>query len=356
MAQSPFCSIVMPVYRSRPYLKDAVGSILAQTLADWELILVDDASPDASGALCDELAARDGRIAVIHLKENRGQGRARNEGMARAAGRYLLFMDSDDRAEPDLLEQARRSLESHPAQIVAFGLTEENYDARGALRFCRTIVPSPNEMDSARSVRAEVLRWEKATLFGYVWNKLYERALLEKRGLRFEKAALNEDFLFNAALIPHIERVNALALPLYRYARRPDGSLTHRFVPDYFPLHLRRVQILYDLHSAWGLLSSEVKTELGGIFLRYILSAVQQNCDPRSRMSHARRTEWLRELFSSPLYRELKPFIRPESRMMTLLARPLLAEHPETVLMQARGVYFVKKYCPVLFSQIKYRR
>ena len=91
----PEISVIVPVYKVEPYLRRCVDSVLAQTYGGFELILVDDGSPDNCGAICDRYATRDDRIRVIH-QENAGQGKARNVGMDQAVGKYIIFLDSDD--------------------------------------------------------------------------------------------------------------------------------------------------------------------------------------------------------------------------------------------------------------------
>ena len=91
----PKVSVIVPVYRVEKYLDQCVASVCAQTFTDWELILVDDGSPDRCGAMCDEWAAKDGRIRVIH-RENEGLSAARNSGVSVAEGTFVFYLDSDD--------------------------------------------------------------------------------------------------------------------------------------------------------------------------------------------------------------------------------------------------------------------
>ena len=91
----PKISVIVPVYKVEKYINQCIDSILAQTFSDFELILVDDGSPDKCGEICDEYANKDPRIHVIH-QENAGQGKARNVGMDQAVGKYIIFLDSDD--------------------------------------------------------------------------------------------------------------------------------------------------------------------------------------------------------------------------------------------------------------------
>ena len=113
-------SLVVPVYKAEKYLPRCVGSVLAQTMGDWELILVDDGSPDSSGAMCDDFAKRDARIKVIH-QENAGVSAARNAGVAVAQGEYIAFLDSDDWVEPRMYELLLAAADSEDADIVKCG-------------------------------------------------------------------------------------------------------------------------------------------------------------------------------------------------------------------------------------------
>ena len=97
-------SVIVPVYKAEKYLEACIESILCQTMPDFELLLVDDGSPDRSGAICDRYAARDGRVRVFH-GPNRGVSRARNTGLDQARGEFVVFVDADDTLAPDHLEQ-----------------------------------------------------------------------------------------------------------------------------------------------------------------------------------------------------------------------------------------------------------
>ena len=123
----PEISVIVPVYRVEKYLNDCIDSILAQTFADFELILVDDGSPDSCPALCDAAAARDSRIRVLHQK-NRGLSGARNAGLDIVRGRWLAFVDSDDMLLPQALEKAHSTAEKTGADVVLYGFafTDEN--------------------------------------------------------------------------------------------------------------------------------------------------------------------------------------------------------------------------------------
>ena len=126
MGQEKLLSVIVPVYNVETYLPRCVDSILQQSYENMEVILVDDGSQDGSGKICDEYAARDSRVKVIH-KENGGLSSARNAGLDTAAGEYLTFVDSDDWIEPDAYCPMIALLEENNAALVCGG----RYDVDG---------------------------------------------------------------------------------------------------------------------------------------------------------------------------------------------------------------------------------
>lgn len=132
----PLVSIVTPVHNSAEFLHRAVESVFAQTLPDWELILVNDASTDGSGDLIDELAERDQRVVAEHMPANEGAARTRNRGIERARGRFIAFLDSDDSWEPAKLEEQVGLAEETGAELIygAYYIQRHDSDDRRLIR------------------------------------------------------------------------------------------------------------------------------------------------------------------------------------------------------------------------------
>lgn len=123
----PEISIIVPVYKVEPYLRKCIDSILAQTFTDFELILIDDGSPDNCGVICDEYAAKDNRVVVVH-QENAGVSAARNAGLNIARGSYIGFVDSDDWIEPEMYETMLRTAKESKADVVMCGVKYTDVD------------------------------------------------------------------------------------------------------------------------------------------------------------------------------------------------------------------------------------
>ncbi len=220
--KAPKVSVIMPVYNSQKYVGEAIESILKQTLAEFELILVDDGSTDQSGAICDEYAKKDVRIHVIH-KENGGICSARNAGLAVARGEYLAFCDNDDKYLPDLLKDNYEFAKEHDADIVRFKRKRIAY------------VDGRKITSTAPAFRFAVLRGEEiaknylqitdATIT--VWNALYRRNMVCSGNIRFpEKMRYGqEDAWFNYSCY---ERATCIVFNpnVYYYWIQRDGHST----------------------------------------------------------------------------------------------------------------------------------
>lgn len=211
----PKLSIIVPVYRVEQFLDKCVTSILKQTFTDFELILVDDGSPDRCGEMCDEYAVKDKRIKVIH-KKNGGLSDARNVGIDSAVGSYLGFVDSDDYIAEDMYEVMIKNLEGHEADISVCGM----YDCYGDKILRQNVALGTFEFN-----REQAVDWflgsNGAGLF--VCNKIYKREIF--KDVRFPVGKLYEDAFIFIDLFLKSEKVIVCTEPKYYYTRR-DGSTT----------------------------------------------------------------------------------------------------------------------------------
>lgn len=357
MQNSPFFSIVMPVYNVEEYLPQAVESILAQTFSDFELILVDDCSPDGSGALCDRYAQSDARVVVHHLTENGGLSNARNQGMESACGAYITFVDSDDYVTDDLLQKVYDSLRKNYADAVVFGMVEDYFDADGTLLKSYSVSYGKDLYITDReTLRREVIELERKTLLGYSTNTFYRLDILKEHAIVFQKITMIEDILFNLDFTPFAETANILKFAPYHYMKRADNSLTNKFVKDYYVLHRRRVYDLLKLYESWDMCTEHVYTVLADIYVRYIFSALQRNCAPQAKMKHRDRVQWLRELYQDELYLALSPYMHGSNPIVRILSELLAHKNISLCLMLGRLIYIVKTYLPGIFSRAKQNR
>ena len=210
-------SVIIPVYKVEDYLDRCVQSVLAQTYEDIEVILVDDGSPDGGGAKCDDYAARDSRVKVIH-RENGGLSAARNTGLDAAAGEYILFVDGDDYIAPDMAEKLLAALEDTGADMALCDI--KCVDDGGTV--VRELPPFEAGVFGPEEIYRRMTFDDWAMRYVTAWNRLYRRALFD--GLRFEEGKLHEDEFLAHRLYDRCEKVAAVSDELYYYVQR-GGSI-----------------------------------------------------------------------------------------------------------------------------------
>lgn len=212
-------SVIIPVYKVEPYLRQCIESVLAQTHSGLEVILIDDGSPDRSGEICEEYAARDPRIRVIH-QENGGLSAARNAGLDAAKGNYITFIDSDDFVAENYVETLLRWIEDSGADIACGGFVDYHSGDKVATPIAQS---RPKILSSAEFLEAMLYQH---TGDNSVWGKLYKKSIFD--GLRFTPGILYEDLDIIYKAILRGRKVAWGRTPLYYYRVTP-GSILHNF-------------------------------------------------------------------------------------------------------------------------------
>lgn len=218
-------SIIIPVYKAETFFDECVSSILAQSYEDFELILVDDGSPDKCPELCDKWAATDSRIKVIH-KSNGGVSSARNSGLEIASGDYICFVDSDDTLPENGLHILMKSIEQRNVEVV-FGAFQFQYGDR--------LLPHASRLPEGKYQFKYVLKnfIDDGTLSGFLLGStcaaLYKREIILKNHLRFvEGLKNNEDGLFNFELALLANSFAVINTPVYNYRQDNAPSKPNR--------------------------------------------------------------------------------------------------------------------------------
>ena len=216
---NPSVSIIVPVYNAEKTIRRCIESILHQSCGDFELLVVDDGSPDSSGAICDAYAAGDARVRVFH-KENGGVSAARNLALEQARGKYIQFLDSDDWITPDATLLLLRAAEEHEADLVIsdfYRVVGERVSVKGDI--------AEGSVLTQEEYAAHMMENPADFYYGVLWNKLYRRSIVERYRLRMdEEISWCEDFLFNLEYIRCARRFYALNVPIYYYVKT-KGSL-----------------------------------------------------------------------------------------------------------------------------------
>lgn len=249
----PKISVIVPVYKVESYLSKCIDSILSQTFSNFELILVDDGSPDRCPEICDMYAIRDKRIQVIH-QPNCGVSAARNAGLQAAKGVWVWFVDSDDWVEPDALMQVLYYT-AEDIDLVVFECKERI-----------TISYKPNTF-------FEKYYFTYALGFGPC-NKLYRSSLIKENKVNFdEEEKIGEDLLFNAMFYKHMRKAELIPNRLYHYMDR-DGSAMKQ---GYAERPIQQMRLYKKISAYYGAELSEVNRCV--LFLMHLMSGFRQSKD-----------------------------------------------------------------------------
>ena len=212
-------SVIIPVYKVEQYLRRCIDSVLAQTFSSFELILVDDGSPDRCGIICDEYAKIDDRIRVLH-QNNSGLSAARNTGIdwvfANSNSKYITFIDSDDWVHSRYLELLLKALEKYDADISQCMMNRTSELIKDCDVSGKTLCVTPEE---------QYENWYSA----FAWGKLYQKSIF--KSLRYPVGLLYEDVTIWYKLLFALNRIAIVDEELYYYYQRDEGITNSTWVP-----------------------------------------------------------------------------------------------------------------------------
>lgn len=257
---TPIISIIVPVYKVEQFLPKCIESILSQTYSDWELLLIDDGSPDDSGRICDEYALKDPRIRVLH-KENGGVSSARNLGLDNACGEYVTFVDSDDWLSNDSLQVCIDEIEKNNLEALQFGFFYVTDD-----------IEIPRVKTATMLLNGE--QYIQADSFNVcVGGGIYKRDIIEEHQLRFPKELkLAEDQFFVLSFFKHTHRIKYLDRAMYYYLQHPNSAVHTSKSVDM----VQSCDYLIKLGLDWPVLKSHVDS----MIVLFIIDMIKNNDIP----------------------------------------------------------------------------
>ncbi len=237
-------SVVLPVYKVQGYLRQCLDSLLEQPFTDFEIIAVDDCSPDHSGAILAEYAARDPRVQVVTPAANVGLGRARNLGLDHATGEYVWFVDSDDWLAQGALTAVADRLAGTSCDVLIMGFDRVHWDGRVVTADAGKVLAEAPEVFTLADW-PQVLR-----VLHVAWNKVVRRDLLVKIDFRFEEGWY-EDVSFTFPVLAAAERISGLPRTCVHYRQRRTGAITRTLGDRHFEIfdHWEHAFTMVDAYS-----------------------------------------------------------------------------------------------------------
>lgn len=259
--EEPLISVIIPAYRVEKRLDSCLETVCGQTWKNLEIIVVNDGSPDGTGAVADAWARKDPRIRVLH-QENGGVASARNRALEEASGEWVRFVDADDQLPPDSMEKLYRRVIRERSDLVIAGYEHQVGDLHHAFNLAHR-----DDTVSCDDYLAFLNHYANSFFCGVLWNKLFRRDLIEREPVRFEGGlGFGEDFLFVCGYLKQARRISFSTDTVYRYIRHPDSmtfsqtldSIKHPIVN--LKAKWRLYQGMKDLYQARGVYEKYKRT------------------------------------------------------------------------------------------------
>lgn len=290
-------SVIIPVFNCGNYLKTNIKSVLAQTVSDWELILVNDGSTDNSKEIIDEYVSSDSRIKAIHKEKSGGAGPARNSGIDAAEGEYLMFIDADDTLEPNMMERFLSALKGG-ADAVICGYKEIVEDMGEIGKQC---LP-PRTLNTKEEIRDFFALTFPEGMAGYLWNKIYKASVVRENNIRFPDMRRLQDGVFNINFFDKAEKCEIISDTLYNYRINPQVDMFRKCPPTYFELIKRFTAEFIEAKSLWGNYSNQKIYE----FFANETGTCIENCfGPNWKFEKAKQKEYLQMLRDDELLKSV---------------------------------------------------
>lgn len=353
----PFFSIIIPAYNVEKYIGDCLDSILKQMFRDFEIILINDGSADNTLDLMNLYAAQSSKIRVIHFDKNQGAAAARNRGIREAKGKYILFVDADDTIAQGVLLKIHDSIAHENIdnlKLIVFGIVEEYYNRNNKRIKTKEIIPSPVVTDNKRLIREAVVELEQLTLYGYLWNKVYNVAYLKSLNLKIPDMNILEDIYFNINYCQDIDSIIVMDMALYTYKKR-YGTVTGRRIPDYYDIHRERMRLLTAQYKSWDLLTDRNRQYLALAYTRYLFSSIQRINRKEMPIDNKSTGDWLEQVFTQDeVYYELIENADIGSKsIIAIMFRALKRKRIFLILIIGKVIEFTETYLRPLYLRLK---
>lgn len=342
----PKISVITPVYKVEKYLKKCIDSVLSQTFTDFELLIVDDGSPDRCGKIADAYEKKDPRVRVIH-KKNGGAPSARNAGMEQAVGEYYYFPDSDDWLEPTYLQDLYREAEKTGAELVISGFVMEYYENKKNQSYYVSMPEA--SFNTQQEVRSNLHIYFNNMMMAVPWNKLYKASFIEAHHLRFPNVKW-DDLHFNMEVIKDIEKVAVCSSTGYHFLRsRPGSETTTVFDGQLYRKRKEQFEHVLAIYDHWGIKDKDIMSVIYGYYAGRMVQCVQEAAISKN----TDKREMIQKILDDPLTEKALAQGVIDSRPLAIAAIPMKHKNVNGCIFVGKLMGFVKINMSSMFYKIK---
>lgn len=348
-------SIIMPVYKVEKYLNRAVDSVLNQTFRDFELILVDDGSPDNCGKICDDYNKNDNRVKVIH-KHNEGAHIARNTAIDISIGDYICFFDSDDFIEKYMLEDMYDIAINNNLDLLVSGFYIDTFVSKDKYITFDYIPVDDMIYHDKTNFRNNAYKYFDNNMFYSPWNKLYKSKYIKNNKLYFPKT-YRDDFPFVVSVIKDIDNVGFTKKQYYHFERERTDSETSKYVSNLYEKREEEHKMMLDLYKYWNL-SDDIKSKemISRRYVDRVFECIVNNENINSKKNNKQKIDAIKLYLNNFYFNDSIKYAKPKTLYLKIIY--FLMKNKSYVLLQflAKFVFFIKNNFISIFSVLKIKR
>ena len=351
--QNKKVSIIIPAYNMELYIKKSIESIIKQTYKNIEIIIIDDGSKDKTYEICLELKKMYENIILIK-KENTGVSDSRNRGIEKATGDFIVFVDSDDYIEENMIEDFVLAYENENVDLVLSGFFEEYQNKNGKIKLKHKIFFESKKYNNQEEIKEDFVKlWDKHILYN-ICNKVYKRTIIEEFGIRFPNYNFGEDLFFNKEYIKNIKSCYIIPKAYYHYIREREGSSTSSYKCDLFEIRVKEYEEFYKYFEEYGVVGEESREFLSRRHLDRIIGCIENVfC---SKLSKLEKMQNIEQIVNHQYTREALKFAKPHSKKTKILYQVLNTQNVKLNYLIGKAINFVRKKFSTIFLRLKYGR
>ena len=289
-------SIIMPTYNADDVLENAIESVEKQTYTDWELLVIENGKKGKAEEICKKFANK--KIKYIY-EEIANVSVARNIGVDNATGKYIAFLDADDKYEKNFLEEMIKNVKANNSELVACGYSK-------VFEKSQMLIENYSEIEKTDDIKKYIETLKENYLYNELWNKLYITEIIKKHNIKFNKDyELGEDFLFNLDYTKYINKASYINLPLYVYTDGQTG-LKLKYRKDKFQIEHSLTEYLENFYKEKGWNLDYIYNRYARVYYNQIIDIYK----PNNQITKKEKDEQLKEAITQEQYKKELQFLK----------------------------------------------
>lgn len=344
-------SIIVPVYNSEKYLDKCLECLVGQTYSNLEIILVDDGSTDSSLVICKKFQKSDSRIKIIE-KKNEGAGAARNAGLSHASGELIMFIDSDDWIELEMLEHLHGLMMEHRADLAVCNYFIENPDGSNRVCYSMQLDQSPFETEKVQKC---IYLLDSQGKLAYLWNRMYRRSIIQENNLKFDNFfTTGQDLDFNLKYLYHVRKCVISDEPYYHYIKHGTGSLCARYKKNLYAIVSELSRRRYEIYRKFGMLEDENLFHLyAKTHVEYLATCIPNMFRQNTCLSRTEKRDQLAEIFRDEKLKAYIDSYHPSSGIQKLYKKLVKLNRADVALVVYSMLFWVRNNHSEVYEKIK---